>query len=863
MFALASMALAEPPLLVEGKKTIYQRVIVHPGAYRYSQPDSSRGEYIDPFTVFYIYKRESVNGNNWLLCAPNTVGRDKIWVMEDRTSQWNRAMVLLLAGATERKPLLFFKDKQALEKVATSEPLGQTVLTIEKQIREYERTGASPPPDFPVVAVEPEFKKGTVRTDTESFYLMPIFNYDDRTFDNLLLLEVASVRPADDEANGTAWLDFGRKVMTGSYQRPKVSSWASKAEGTSLIAGKAAAKVKAHLPKASLDRPILLASNGDKLPWAPAAGAADPFPTFDSPTLVAQNVHRAWSDDAYHLYIAFVIDTTISMEPYIEQTLDISREMYERIVSQGLEKNVSLAVVAFRSSVAASPGIEYTTRIVTNFKNASEGSSFLSAVDRVHEAKFSTHSFNEDSFAGLESAIYDLDWPENNTDGKIIILISDAGPLPAWDPYRSTEHSPSSLAGLAKSKKITLIPIHVKSRAGRRTHATAEDAYRYMSSAANREGDAYIDIDAGGSTTWTSDTFGTVADSIMRNLEAQLIKLGEADTSSQFSDEPSINPFTSGQDNSQSPPFSGGGIPRLPDNSGGLSSAEDFVNQVAPYYPPDNLNNQTAQGTLDTQQPPDTGQQTQVADIPQNITAPKLRGTLDLDESLTDKPIISPRPNSDDPSVQRAAEIGQRIGLSIRLNYLGVVNDVKAPQIVKSWIADKDLIALAGESKAAREVPTVEVAVLLTKNQLSSLRGQLRTIMEQADKSLESQSRDFFQSILSASARIANDPQAFSLKPETKLGDLGVMGEFLEDLPYKSVIMGKTEQDWYNMSYVEQDNFIRVIQSKVDLYEQYDQDVKNWAKFDLEDSGDWLSRVPLPPLPSKSRVIKWLFLPVF
>ncbi|MDR1310240.1 MAG: VWA domain-containing protein, partial [Deltaproteobacteria bacterium] len=211
--------------------------------------------------------------------------------------------------------------------------------------------------------------------------------------------------------------------------------------------------------------------------------------------------------------------------------------------------------------------------------------------------------------------------------------------------------------------------------------------------------------------------------------------------------------------------------------------------------------------------------------------------------------IVSSRPNNTDPAVIKAAQIGQRLGYSIRLNYLGSVNEVRAPQVVRSWIADKDLSSLEGlPGQESSEVPTVEVAVLLTKNQLSSLSRQLRVIMEKADQALDTQSRDFFQSILSASAQIVNDPQSFAIKPETTLGDMGVMGEFLGDLPYQSVIMGKTETDWYNMSAIEQDNFVRVLKSKIELYDQFDKDNK-WAKFSGVDQGDWLYRVPLNALP--------------
>ena len=117
-----------------------------------------------------------------------------------------------------------------------------------------------------------------------------------------------------------------------------------------------------------------------------------------------------------------------------------------------------------------------------------------------------------------------------------------------------------------------------------------------------------------------------------------------------------------------------------------------------------------------------------------------------------------------------------------------------------SWIADADLDALS----AGKPVSAVSVAVLLTKNQLSDLQRQLKIIIDNAERTRKTDSRDFFQGILSASAQLARDPAAFSQKPGANLRDMGVLGEFLDDLPYKSDIMLLSEDDWYRMSVGEQ-----------------------------------------------------------
>jgi serine/threonine-protein kinase PpkA len=187
------------------------------------------------------------------------------------------------------------------------------------------------------------------------------------------------------------------------------------------------------------------------------------------------------------------------------------------------------------------------------------------------------------------------------------------------------------------------------------------------------------------------------------------------------------------------------------------------------------------------------------------------------------------------------------LGYSVALRYLGNLNEARAPNVVRSWIADKDLTRLASRDNSA-EVETVQVAVLLTKNQLNALTQQLRIILEKAEQALDTQSGDFFQSILSASAAVSVDPNQFANNPNARLSDLGGLSELLDDLPYKSLIMGLTERDWYNMSAYEQDSFIRTIKSRLEVYASYDQS-QDWAKFSETNEGDWLYRVPLFNLP--------------
>ena len=165
--------------------------------------------------------------------------------------------------------------------------------------------------------------------------------------------------------------------------------------------------------------------------------------------------------------------------------------------------------------------------------------------------------------------------------------------------------------------------------------------------------------------------------------------------------------------------------------------------------------------------------------------------------------------------------------------------------MVTSWITDMDLARMTKN----RNTPAVEVAVLLSKAQLSALQQQLKIVVDNAERTKKTDSKDFFQSILSASAQMARDPNMFTMKPGANLQQLGVLGEFLEDLPYKSQVLSMTEEDWYNMPVGQQTAFVNRLKSRIARYDEYEKDRDNWESFGAQNSDDWLYRVPLNMLP--------------
>ncbi|MBQ7608742.1 MAG: VWA domain-containing protein, partial [Desulfovibrionaceae bacterium] len=135
--------------------------------------------------------------------------------------------------------------------------------------------------------------------------------------------------------------------------------------------------------------------------------------------------------------------------------------------------------------------------------------------------------------------------------------------------------------------------------------------------------------------------------------------------------------------------------------------------------------------------------------------------------------------------------------------------------------------------------------------QLSQLRRQLKTIIATAEEAFlqDSENFNFYEQLISAAAQMSRDPSSFSSDPKANLAQKGVLLEVLDGLPYKSRILGLTQDDWTNMSTGEKEEFIKRLKGLVRRYEEYDRDNSHWEGFGSANPNEWVYRVPLSMLP--------------
>ncbi|MGI4837112.1 MAG: protein kinase domain-containing protein [Janthinobacterium lividum] len=613
------------PLLMAGKKTLFQRILSKPQASLAPQPGAVGDKPLPAFSMLYVYQRQTVNGQSWLRVGAGTDGRSDGWLPADLVSDWKQSLVLKFTERSGRAPVMFLRDPATAEKLLADPAAAR---------RELQQAQAGKGADSQVLALEP----GASAIPQDKFYLLPIFDSResfDANAQPVQLLNVASIDPGSDTP-------------------------------------------------AQTEAPV-----------------------------------KATPTDAFRTAVVLVVDTSMSMQPYIDQVTQVIHDLQSQIAQRGELDNVSFGMVGFRNNVDKTPGLQYLAKTLIPLDQGRDPQRFLDLARRVKATDVNSQSFNEDSFAGVMQAVNGMDWSPYG--GRLILLVTDAGSLRKADPLSSTHMNEAEVRQAALGKQIKIFALHLRTDAGKKNHAFAEQQYRVLTADANPQiGDLYV-------------------------------------------------------------PVPGGDVQRFGERVSEIGSVfANLVHQVR------------------SQQPA--------------------------------SPLLSSTPSLADKSAA--------IGYAMHMDFLGHRSANRAPQLVSAWTADRDLTNAA--------LPAFQVCVLLTKLQLNDLQQSLKLIVNAARKT-QSSPRDFFQEIASASAYMSRDPSA--LRKGANLADGGVLGEYLDGLPYRSKALTMTQDLWLSLSVAEQEDFIDELESKIQLYETFHNDLANWVRFGDAEPGDALYRVPLSTLP--------------
>lgn len=624
----ATAALAAEPLKMEGKSTLYQRVLTTPSCVLKANPADAEGKKLPAFSRYYIYARE----NGQLQVGPDSTGKIAGYIAEDCTVPWKMQTALLFTNPANRDRALIFEKYETLaDIVASTDPKAQTDQLYASLAQTQKADG--------VVAEEPE----NYVDFSKNFYLLPILSSQEELFGSddmpVNLLEIASV--TDKQAT-----DDLKQQQTG---------------GTSGIT-------------------------------------------------------------AFKAAMVFVIDSSISMQPYIDKTKEIIREVYKTIEADGLQDSVQFGLVSFRSNLKATPGLEYTSKVFVKPGEVSTAADFEKKVAELKQATVSSVLFDEDAYSGVLTALSSVDWSKYG--GRYVILITDAGAIEGSNQYSSTKMDAAQLRAEAEHYNAAIYAMHLLTPAGKTNHDKARAQYEDLTMNSILGKPLYYPVDAGNVQNFGSN-ISIIAKAITEQV--RLASMGEVAAGS----------------------------------------------------------------------------------------AAGMKKGLEEDMEL--------------------------IGRAMRLRFLGSYNNETAPDIIRGFIADRDLVK--------HNQPTSAPYVLLTKAQLSDLYDVTTKLLEQANLGMMAPSQ-MFSNLLSLAAAMNNDAAQVTQSKTLKISEMGLLGEYLDDLPYKSQIAGLTEDDWTMMGPEDQDRLIRTLESKLEYYRHCISDTDRWLQLapDAAESED-VYPVPLDQLP--------------
>ncbi|WP_171054011.1 vWA domain-containing protein [Arenibacterium halophilum] len=172
------------PLLVEGKQSVYQRVLTRPGAERFQAVDAAPEGAYPAFQPLYVYGEQA----GWYQVGRSISSGPEAWVKADTVVDWKQNIVAAFTNPAGRQRQVLFETEDQLRALMEHEALREMQDQLLDQI-----ASDTVPPERGVVAAEPPVFVNIV----DQLYLMPILDFTQDlhplNYEENLLMQVASV----------------------------------------------------------------------------------------------------------------------------------------------------------------------------------------------------------------------------------------------------------------------------------------------------------------------------------------------------------------------------------------------------------------------------------------------------------------------------------------------------------------------------------------------------------------------------------------------------------------------------------------------------------------------------------------------
>jgi hypothetical protein len=407
--------------------------------------------------------------------------------------------------------------------------------------------------------------------------------------------------------------------------------------------------------------------------------------------------------------IVFVMDTTRSMQPYIDMTRDAVRRMVQT-TGDRLKDKVKFGLVGYRDSVAAAPAVEYTSRNFT--PDLVDANTLIEVLGNDGKATTAgSLDYAEEVFAGVDTGLRS-NWRPGAL--RFLVLVGDASAHPRGHPQNTTGKDETDLRRELDDAGVHLISIHLQDE------RAAEDHDRAVAQ------------------------FGQLAE--VRGSEGQQALV-------------QVNAFKEGDFQSAVDSVVGGVVSRF-------------------------------------------------------------------EQSLALRSLPPPPPMPEYSAEPDAAAQGQmamnKVWEAALIEYLG--KGARPPKDIVAWTMDRDL---TNPTDVA-----LEVRVLVTREQLSSLVQALDRVL-QAFKKAELSQGQFFEALQSVSGQTLKRPE--DIGRAQSLAETGLLPAFIQSLPYRSDILSLSNEMFASLTAEQRVQLEWGLQAKLAQYRAINEQVDAWHRLNESD----------------------------
>ena len=211
--------------------------------------------------------------------------------------------------------------------------------------------------------------------------------------------------------------------------------------------------------------------------------------------------------------LVWVVDTTRSMQPYIDRAREVLNAVSTSISSeQDLNEKLAFGLWGYRDSTSIA-GIEYNTKNFT--PSLMKVDDFTKAIAEMKETSIDSVDVNEDLFAGVSDALEKTAWREGAV--RIVVIVADAPAHEAGHKWNSSGKEENTLRTLASERGVSILALHLNPPKTKRYNRVAERQLRALSLNPGTDKSFYWGINAR-----DVDSFGKAAEAITQTLTAYL-----------------------------------------------------------------------------------------------------------------------------------------------------------------------------------------------------------------------------------------------------------------------------------------------------------------------------------------------------